>query len=648
MTNASITEGDRKLIVAALENCGVAQPYVHGRDWIVAKILEHPRVRALVPRVYGLGDLSWITDKKARDQADAIINSMGDDLACYVPTKAHRDAVRALDKHRFVLLLGDPAVGKSTIAAALSIAATDEDRCEVNYVRNPQEFVGSWNPDIESRLFWVDDAFGSIQYEPRLADPWNKVFQTMKAAIKRKNRFILTSRTYIWRQARADLKSSAFPALRDGSVIVDVEKLTEPEKERILYNHLKFGKQPRAFLLSVIPFLAAVVASPHFRPEIVRRLGDPAYTENVMPTSRSLDAFFRYPEQFLEETISKLEISLKAAIGLIFLNSGRLPRPIADDEAAKLIRKSFGVSAANLKTALESMKGSFVNDITDDEEIYWTYKHPTIADAFANIVGRHEELTDIYIRGTKMTQILREARCGVSHVQGANVAVGASRYQLLLDRFAEAKDLIGSDVRRFLIERCGARFFKMFFHQFHDTFPWGGSLTRPAGRDDRARLILKADKLGVLPAEVRTVFVTWLARLITDDADISFLENNPAFEAFLTDEEREHLLSLAKADFVANLQFAIEAEGDAWEAGSDPDNWFMFLRESIETLERLFPEDEDVRIASDEARDAITYRVRDIKERIEEEVEEEDGEHHVEGTAAISTGTRSIFDDLVQ
>ncbi|EJU10529.1 hypothetical protein LH128_23486, partial [Sphingomonas sp. LH128] len=247
MTNAVVSEADRKKIVAALKECGVVQPYVHGRDWIVAKILEHTRVRAMVPRIYGLGDLSWIADKNARDQAEAIIDSMGDDLACYVPTNAHRGAVRALDEHRFVLLLGDPAVGKSTIAAALSVAATDEDKCDVIYVRNPEEFVTTWKPDIPNRLFWIDDGFGSIQYTPELMDRWNKVFQTMKAAIKRKNRFILTSRSYIWRQAQADLKNSAFPPLMDGRVVVDVEKLTVPEKERILYNHLKFGTQPKSF-----------------------------------------------------------------------------------------------------------------------------------------------------------------------------------------------------------------------------------------------------------------------------------------------------------------------------------------------------------------------------------------------------------------
>jgi hypothetical protein len=161
-------------------------------------------------------------------------------------------------------------------------------------------------------------------------------------------------------------------------------------------------------------------------------------------------------------------------------------------------------------------------------------------------------------------------------------------------------------------------------------------------------LILKAGKLGVLPDDVRTAFVTMLADQITDDADIGFLENNPAFAAFLTDGEREHLLSLAKADFILNLRSAIEAEGDGWEPGWDPDDLFIFLRGSIDTLERLFPEDDDVRLASDEAREAIAHQIRHIEERMDEKEDEDDDENHAAGAAAISTGARSIFDDLVQ
>jgi energy-coupling factor transporter ATP-binding protein EcfA2 len=234
VTNASVTEANRIKIAAALTEVGVDRAYVLGRQWVTSKILEHPKVRALAPRVYGLGDLSWIQSDVARKQALAILDTMGEGLRRYVPTNAHRAAVDALAKHRFVLLLGDPAVGKSSIAAALSVAATDEQQCDVIFVRNPGEFLKNWDPEIENRLFWVDDAFGTTKLESALMDPWNKILSSMQAAIKRGNRFILTSRSHIWKQANRDLKQGAFPPLSHGHVVVDVEALTDAERKRIV------------------------------------------------------------------------------------------------------------------------------------------------------------------------------------------------------------------------------------------------------------------------------------------------------------------------------------------------------------------------------------------------------------------------------
>jgi hypothetical protein len=76
VTNASLTETNRLEIVAALRNAGVTKPFVLGREWVVDKILEHPKIRALAPRVYGLGDLSWIESDKARKQALAILETV--------------------------------------------------------------------------------------------------------------------------------------------------------------------------------------------------------------------------------------------------------------------------------------------------------------------------------------------------------------------------------------------------------------------------------------------------------------------------------------------------------------------------------------------------------------------------------------------
>lgn len=648
VTSASVTEGDRLPIVEALRDCGVTRPYVFGREWVIAKILEHPRVRALVPRVYGLGDLGWINDERAKEQAQAILDTMGDDLRCYVPTKAHRDAVKALDEHRFVMLLGDPAVGKSTIAAALCVAATDEDGCEVYYVRSPEEFVSSWDPTTENRLFWIDDAFGSIQYTPSLMEKWNKVFLTMKAAVRRNNRFVLTSRTYIWRQARADLKTQVFPPLERGHVVVDVEKLTTPEKQRILYNHLKFGDQSKKFLACCKPFLDAVVNSEEFRPEIARRLGNPVFTEGLELTNQGIARFFAEPENFLRETIANLALPFRAGIGLIFVNAGRLPTPIVRDDAAGMVCDLFGVDVSAIAIALTSMKGSFVVRVDEGEQSYWTYKHPTIADAFAAHIGDNDELIELYVRGAKLPQMMREAVCGAISVKGAKVVVPATLYDSLLERFRTAKGLAADDLNRFLLRRCSDAFLKKFVSRFPKYCEERRGPSYNVTADNWVLLMLRLSRLGRLPDAARAKVIVQLESQIQYDANADFLEGRADFEAFLTDEEQERMLDLARS-VLGNLAELIDDHARDYSMNHDwdPDDWFDDLLSCVRSLGELFPDDSEVEDAITSAEKRVEVKIEELKEGREEEEPEPDDYRHATGSAATSGGARSIFDDLV-
>lgn len=643
VTNSNLTEKDRENVASALKSCGVDRPHVFGRDWVTAKILQHPRVRALVPRVYGLGEITWITDQRAREQAEAILDAMGDDLKCYVPTKAHRDAVHALDEHRIVLLLGDPAVGKSTIAAALAVAATDEASTEVFYVRNPEEFITSWDPSVGKRLFWIDDAFGSVRYAPELADRWNHVFQTLKAAIKLDNRFVLTSRNYIWRQAESELKISAIPALSDGSVVVNVEDLTIPEKERILYNHLKFGHQSRSFLSSCRPHLDKIVRSRSFRPEIARRLGNPDFTKNVALTADGLEDFFKNPEKFLRETLSNLDRSFQAAIGLIFLKGGRLETPIEKSPGSALIEELYGVSLADVRHSIDNMKGSFVSRIDEEDGSFWTYKHPTIADAFARLIGERDELVGIYVRGAKLTQILREATCGKAAVAGSNVKIPQALHTLLIERI-KGQDLPFADLQRFLNQRCGDGFFRLFAKLAPERIPWGTSLSRPARRDSNFLLAVTAAKNDCLPTHIRSKLFEALKLQIISEADVSFLEDQ-TFEVLLSAEQVDDLYQLAKEDLLSELESIIDSEASAYDPGWDVDSWFDEIRSSLSSLESIYPDDPKVIEAVELARESIEDQVRRLRDDLDDDWIPDDLPHEA-GHAAVSAD-RSIFDDLV-
>jgi hypothetical protein len=165
----------------ALIAAGVSEPHVLGREWLTLTIKSSPRLRALVPRVYGLGDLSTIVDERCATQTEALLGHLLPGLKVYVPTSAHRTAVRTLGEHKLALLLGAPAAGKSMLAAILATTAIDSEHHQTLKCEGPLELRSHWNPHERNRLFWIDDAFGPNQLRDDYVDAWIEFMPKMAA-----------------------------------------------------------------------------------------------------------------------------------------------------------------------------------------------------------------------------------------------------------------------------------------------------------------------------------------------------------------------------------------------------------------------------------------------------------------------------------
>jgi hypothetical protein len=168
MTNARVTGYSEQAIRRAIADQGVSHPLVLRGQWLSQTSALSQRLRMFVPRVYGLGDLSQILDERAYGQARALLDYLQEDLSTFVVTEAYRHAARAMDEHGFCLLLGEPAVGKSVIAATLAMTALDHWGSLTIRADGPEDVVTHWNPNEPDQFFWIDDAFGSLRHERAL------------------------------------------------------------------------------------------------------------------------------------------------------------------------------------------------------------------------------------------------------------------------------------------------------------------------------------------------------------------------------------------------------------------------------------------------------------------------------------------------
>lgn len=623
---------------------GIESFLAFGNDWITLKIRESPRLRMLVPRVYGLGDLSQILDERALAQARDILFSMGDDLSKFVVTSAHRKSAKALVEHGFVLLLGEPASGKSTIAASLALGAIDIWRCSTLKVQDAADFIRHWNPLEPKQFFWVDDVFGATQYQRTSADEWNRTFLHLQAAIRKGARVLFTSRDYIFNSARADLKLTAFPLLSESQVIINVQDLSKDEKEQILYNHIKLGSQPMGFRRSIRPYLSSVAANPRFLPEIARRLADPIFTRDLSIDLLAVKDFVERPRDFIVDVIRSLDRNSRAALALIFMEGNKLQSPLDIDQPKEQTLKLLGAQASGVREALSSLRGSFVKLVRSDEQSAWTYQHPTVGDALSLIIAEDPELTHIYLRGTPAEQLIREVVCGDVEIEGAKVIVMPTHFKLVGERLKQLKR--GDQLYYFLAFRCSKAFLKHYLEAdpviFQDISSPGSYLNSLYTVD----LLVRLFEFDLLPEDVRQTFVNRAGDLAVETPDADLLRF-PKIRSVFRQSEIDYILERIKTELIPTLSSMISGWTDGYSSEEDPEDYFGGLIEALEGFQTEFAEDDALAKLLDDALDKTYQIVESLKEDFRDPSDYHD---YFDESRSSGSGTveRDIFDDIDQ
>lgn len=653
MTNAGVSGKQDAKIRSELIGAGAKHVLIYGSTWIEDQIKESTRLRMLVPRVYGLGDLSQILDERAYAQAHAVLESLREDLAKVVITDSYRKAVNALDEHGFVLLIGEPAAGKTTIASMLAMAAADKWKSSVLKLDDPAKVVERWNVDEPSQFFWIDDAFGVTQYESPLVHGWNHCLVQVKTMLRQGAKIVMTSRDYIYKRARHDLKESAFPLLSESQVVIDVHDLFDLEKQQILYNHLKLGNQPVAFRSDIKPHLEYVAAHPRFIPETARRIADPLFTKDLYVSEYHLGQFVEKREQLLLEVIQGLDSNSKAALGLIYMRKDHLESPVTLQGAEPQALERLGSTLGECITALDALNGSLVTNMQMDDQPVWRFKHPTIGDAYATTLALSPDLLNIFLSGSSTDNLIAQVTCGNVGVEKA-VVVPKSLFPMMIVRLREFASsdkykvqYLSSwgarrEVYRFLASRCSKEFLALYLEQDPDILERVSEPVQGLSFSPEVDLAVRLHGFGLLPEDNRKKFIATVSNFAIEGDDVLALDDD-SMRGVFTDNEFDELVETVRIVLLPKLAYVRNEVQRNYDSSEPPDEHMENILESFSTLKKRFSDDEDsVKIIERETDLANEWIA-------ETEPPEPKVSPRILGAVEPSEkklGTRSIFDDI--
>ncbi|MDU7579939.1 hypothetical protein [Aeromonas sp.] len=592
--------------IPEIKNC-----IIFGGERISQIIRESKRLRMLVPRIYGLGDLSQIMDERAYEQAHEIISSLGDDLNKFIITDAYRQSTKALIEHGFVILLGEPMCGKSTIAAALSMGSLDEWGCSTIKVRNADEFVRHFNPR-EKQLFWVDDAFGPTQIDIGSAIEWSKTFPHVNAAIRCGAKVIFTSRDYVYRAAKPYLKESALPVMKESQVVIHVEKLSKDEREQILYNHIKLGNQTIAYKEKIKPFLSGVASDKNFSPEIARRLGSSFFTNKLSISAIELTNYVQKPLSMLCEIINTMDNSSRSALALVFMRGGNLPCPVTTTVEEEKAISRIGGTVGSAIQGLESLNGSILINSIKEGGYSWSFKHPTIRDAFAEVVASNPDLMDIYLTGAPLDKLFSEISCGNVKLKGVSVIVPATQYHIVIDkisRFDTKQWTNKSSLYRFLSYRCDKKFLEQFLISFPD-FLSKLHVRSYLYADSDINVLSRLHEFKLLPDSIRVDAVSKIKELAIETPDSGFLRDNVTL--LISESEMRDILQTIKEDLIPYLKDVISDWESNYDREDEPDAYFYELQSALKDYKDAFETCEESQIYIDSALKRIDETINDL------------------------------------
>ena len=321
-TNAPVPAKTRAAIIEVLNPILGFPPTVFGSPDVCAELDLYPQIARSFPQILTFqqllssldGVVSDAVNKDILKRTEIVLNKAREVLPVFVPTRAFDHTWEVLEKHHFVVLSGNPEMGKTSISWAVALAQLARG-WQVVDCEQPEDFFRLYQGS-RPQIFLADDAFGRTEYIGEVGKRWERQLGGLLHQVDKQHFLIWTSRKHILERAVAEMDvGSAVRFPKPAEVLVRANELSRMDKSLMLYRHAVSANLEEAAKSLLKGHVAQIIDDKHFTPLRIY-----LFCKNSLPKiARALEAgkleknnVSRLIAKTIRETTSEMTKTFKA------------------------------------------------------------------------------------------------------------------------------------------------------------------------------------------------------------------------------------------------------------------------------------------------------------------------------------------------